>query len=155
MVTIRTVQNIKLGARLTLINGIYAIFLGIFYLFFSEFIMQVNFSKIEGITWGFFDKFNPAIGSLFFRLFILVGLIIIAMGAAIIYLSYNIMKKKEKDLWIVLFIIGMIFWTGLFVIEALNKNMYTISLGILGWASFILGMLIPIKYYLQKPYQEY
>jgi hypothetical protein len=155
MVTIRTVQNIKLGAKITFVNGIYAIICAILYFIFFEFLMTINFSKIEGASWGFFDKFNPAIGSLFFRLFLLVALVIIAMGAAIMYLSYNIMKKKEKDLWVVLFIVGMIFWTGLFTIETLNKNYYTMIFSFIGWLSFIIGMLIPIKYYLEKPYTEY
>ena len=155
MVTIRTVQNIKLGAKITFANGIYAILLGLFYLTFSQFILKINFRSIDGISWGFFDKFNPAIGSMFIRLFILVSLIIFATGACIIYISYIIGKKKEKDLWIVLFIIGIIFWTGLFIIEALNRNIYTILLSFTGWLWFIIGMLIPIKYYLEKPFDEY
>jgi len=155
MVTIRTVQNINLGSRITFANGVYAIFLGIFYLVFTNFIMKINFRAIDGISWGFFDKFNPEIGGLFFRLFILISLVIMAMGACIIYLSHIIKKKKEKDFWIVLFIIGIIFWTGLFVIEALNRNIYTIVLSFIGWLTFIMGMLIPIKYYLEKPYRDY
>ena len=99
MVTIRTVQNIKLGARITLWNGIYTILLGIFYLVFTNIILKINFSAIKDASWGFFDKFNPEIGAMFGRLFILVGLIIIAIGACIIYLSYTISKKKEKDYW--------------------------------------------------------
>jgi len=155
MVTIRTVQNIKLGSRITFANGVYAILLGIFYLVFTNFIMKINFRAIDGISWGFFDKFNPQIGWLFFRLFILLGLVLIAVGACIIYLSHIIAKKKEKDFWVVLFIIGIIFWTGLFVIEALNRNIYTIVLSFFGWLTFIIGMLIPIGYYLEKPYKEY
>jgi len=155
MVTIRTIENIKLGSRITFLNGIYAILLGIFYIVSSNFLLTVNFRQIQDASWGFFEKFNPEIATLFGRLFILVGLIIIAAGICIIYLSHIIAKKKEKDFWIVLFIIGIIFWTGLFIIEALNKNIYTISLGFIGWISFIVGMLIPIKYYLEKPYDRY
>lgn len=155
MVTIRTVQNIKFGSKITLLNGIYAIFLGFFYIIFSKFILNINFKSIKDITWGFFYKFNPEIASMFGRLFILVGLIIIGTGGAIIYLSNTISRKKEKDLWIVLFIIGIIFWTGLFTIEALNKNPYTITASFIGWLSFVIGMLIPIKYYLEKPYDSY
>lgn len=155
MVTIRTVQNIKLGARITFANGVYALLLGAFYMFFAEFILKINFRAIDGISWGFFDKFNPAIGSMFVRLFILVSLIIFATGIFIIYMSHVISKKKEKDFWIILFIIGIIFWSGLFTIEALNKNIYTILLSFTGWLWFVIGMLIPIKYYLEKPYDTY
>lgn len=154
MVNIKTIKNIKLGSKITLINGIYAILLGIFYLAFSNFILKINFQAIDS-AWGFFERYNAEIGSLFGRLFILVGLIIIAVGACIIYLSHCISKKKEKDLWIVLFIIGIIFWSGLFTIEALNQNLYTITLTFIGWITFIIGMLIPIRYYLEKPYDSY
>ena len=154
MVTIRTVQNIKIGSRITLLNGIYAILLGIVYLVFARNILKINFSAI-GSLWAFFDKFNPEIGSLFVRLFILVGLVIIATGAGITYLSHMISKKKEKDYWVVLFLIGIIFWIGLFTIEALNKNLYTIIASFIGLLSFIIGMLIPIKYYFRKPYETY
>jgi hypothetical protein len=154
MVTIRTIENIKLGSRITFANGIYAILLGIFYFIMKDFILKINFRSL-GSSWGFFDKFNPEISALFGRLFILVGLIIIATGAGIIYLSHIIQKKKEKDFWIVLFIIGIIFWTGLFIIEALNKNIYTITLSFVGWLTFVIGMLIPIKYYIEKPYVDY
>ena len=153
MVTIRTVQNIKIGSRITFLNGIYAILLGIVYLVFARNILKINFSAI-GSLWAFFDKFNPEIGSLFVRLFILVGLVIVATGAGITYLSHIISKKKEKDYWIVLLIMGVIFWTGLFIIEAMNKNVYTITASVIGWISFVIGMVIPIKYYFQKSYQD-
>jgi len=154
MVAIRTIENIKTGSRITLWNGIYAILLGFFYLIFSNFILKINFRALEG-SWGFFDKFNPEISALFGRLFILVGLIIVAVGAGIVYLSYSIAKKKEKDLWVVLFVIGIIFWSGLLTIEILNQNVYTISLSFIGWITFIIGKIIPIKYYLEKPYSSY
>jgi len=149
MVTIRTIENIKLGSKITLINGIYAILLGIFYLIYKEFILKISFRAFDA-SWGFFDRYSPEISALFSRLFILVGLIIIASGICIIYLSYQIHRKKEKDLWIVLLVIGMIFWSGLFIIEALNKNVYTTALSFIGWLSFIIGTVIPIKYYVQR-----
>jgi len=154
MVTIRTVENIKLGSKITFANGIYAILLGFAYIFFFREIMRINFRHVN-TTWGFFEKYNPAISSMFLRFFILIGLIIIAVGASIIYLSAIIHRKKEKDMWVVLFTIGIIFWTGLLTIEVLNLNIYTIFLSFLGWLSFIIGMIIPIKYYIEKPYDSY
>ena len=154
MVNIKTIKNIKLGSKITLVNGIYAILIGIFYLTFSNFILKINFESM-GIAWGFFERYNAEISALFGRLFILVGLIVIAIGAGIIYLSYCIIKEKEKDLWIVLFFIGIVFWSGLFIIEALNQNWYTIGMTLVGWVSFIIGMMIPIRYYIEKPYKSY
>ena len=154
MVTIRTIEHIKTGAKINMWNGIYAVLLGFFYLIFSDFILKINFRAL-GDSWGFFDKFNPDLSALFGRLFILVGLIIVAVGAGLIYLSHTVAKKKEKDLWIVLFIIGIIFWSGLLTIEILNKNYYTIAMSFFGWITFVVGMFIPIRYYLEKPYDSY
>ena len=149
MITADTLRKVKFGAKLTFANGIYAIFLGIFYLFLTEFILKINF-KMLGSSWGFFDRYNAELGALFSRLFILVGIIIIAMGIAIIYLSYCILKKKAKDLWVVLFIIGVIFWSGLTAIEACNMNIYTIGTSLFGLISFLIGMTIPLRYYLHS-----
>jgi len=146
---IRTIENIKLGAKITRFNGIYAILLGIFYLAYKEFILKVNFDSF-GASWGFFDKYSPEVSALFGRLFILVGLIIIAVGICIIYLSNQINKKKEKDLWVILGIIGITFWMGLFTIEALNRNIYTTVLSLIGLLSFVIGTAIPIKYYIRS-----
>lgn len=154
MLTIRTIEHIKTGARITLLNGIYAILLGIFYAIFSGFIMKIDFRAIES-SWGFFERYNHEISSLFLKYFILISVIIIAVGVCIIYLSFHILKKKEKATWVVLFIIGIVFWSGLLTVEILNKNIYTICLGFIGWASFILGMIIPIKYYTEKSYDTY
>jgi len=154
MVTIRTVQNIKLGSRITFINGIYAIMIGIFYLIFSNLILKLNFDAVGG-TWGFFERYNTDISMIFSRLFILVGVIIITVGASIMYLSYIISRKKEKDFWIVLFIIGGMFWHALFIVEVLNRNALTIIISLIGLVSFVIGMLIPIRYYIDKPYDSY
>jgi len=149
MLTIRTVQNIKRGSRITYINGIYAIILGIIYISLFKFIIKVNFRKIDAI-WQIFEKYNPGISSIFIRLFILKGIFIIALGIIIIYLSLYILKKKDKNAWFVLFIIGVLFWASLLVIEIFDKNIYTIIAAGIGWIMFIIGMLLPIKYYIEK-----
>jgi hypothetical protein len=57
--------------------------------------------------------------------------------------------------WVTLFISGIIAWGGLLLISILFKNQILIILSIVGWFSFVIGMLLPIKYYLEKNYREY
>ena len=154
MLTIRTLEKIKAGSWLTLINGIYAIIFGVLYMAVMNFILKTNFHQIE-IVWQVFVKYNPSINSMIARLMILKSIFIIAIGIIIVYLSNYILKKKEKPAWVILFIIGLIFWPALLTMEFLDGNIYTIVAAFIGWISFIIGMLIPIKYYTQREYSEY
>jgi hypothetical protein len=154
MLTIQTVQNIKRGSRITYLNGLYALVLGILYLSLFNFIIKLNFHKINAI-WQVFSKYNPEISDIFIRLFLLKGIFIVVMGVVIIYLSRYILKKKDKNAWFVLFIIGVLFWASLLTIEIFDKNIYTIVFASIGWVMFIIGMLLPIKYYIEKEYNEY
>jgi len=154
MPTLKTLENIKRGAKLTLFNGIYAVLLAIFYLFFSTFILKTNFKAID-IVWQVFSKYNPQINTLILRLLLLKGIFILAIGIFIIYFSSYIIKKKDKASWITLFIVGLIFWPSLLTFELLDKNLYTAGAAFLGWLTFIIGMLIPIRYYTQREYEEY
>jgi len=154
MLTIKTVENIKRGAWITYINGIYAIILGVIYLSFFRFLLKTNLKAI-GVVWQVFAKYNPEINALFIRLIILKGIFIIAIGILIIYLSDYIFRKKDRGTWISLFVIGLIFWGSLLTFEIFDKNIYTISLVAIGWIGFIIGMLIPIRYYTQKDYGDY
>lgn len=154
MLTIQTVQNIKRGSRFTLINGIYAIILGILYIVFFRFIIKTDFRAIDAI-WQIFDKYNPGIAGLFVKLLVIKGVFIISIGIMIIYLSSYIWKKKDKSAWFVLFLIGLLFWGSLLTLEILNKNIYTIILSGIGWLTFIIGMFLPIKYYMERDYEDY
>lgn len=71
------------------------------------------------------------------------------------YLSDFIFKRKEKTTWVVLFISGIISWGGLVIISFLFKNKLLIILSFIGWGLFIIGMLLPISYYVSKGYREY
>lgn len=154
MPTLKTLENIKTGGRITLFNGIYAILFSIVYLIFFKFILKTNFKAMD-IVWQVFSKYNPSINSLIVKLMILKGIFILAIGILIIYLSSYILKKKDKASWIILFIIGLIFWPSLLTFELLDKNIYTAIASFIGWLTFIIGMLIPIKYYTQTEYEEY
>jgi len=154
MITIRTLQKIRAGALTTLFNGIYAVILGFIYIFFRGFILNNNFHSINAI-WRVFSKYNPEISAMYLRLFMIKAIFIIAIGITIIYFSSYVLKKKEKTTWVNLFIIGIIFWPSLFLFDIFDKNFYMISLSFIGWISFIIGMLIPIRYYMQKEYTEY
>jgi len=154
MLTIKTVENIKRGAWITYINGIYAILLGIIYLSFFRFLLKTNLKAI-GVIWQVFAKYNPEINALFIRLIILKGIFIIAIGILIVYLSDYIFRKKDRGTWISLFVIGLIFWGSLLTFEIFDKNIYMITLVAIGWIGFIIGMLIPVKYYTQKDYGDY
>ena len=55
-----------------------------------------------------------------------------------------------------LFVIGgIIFWPAILTIELLDKNFYGVIAASIGWITFIMGMTIPIRYYMQKQYTEY
>ena len=148
------IQIVKLGARITYINGIYSIIIGIFLIFFHNFNMKSNFNSI-GQLWGFFSKFNPEIAKIFVLFNTLTGILILSSGIIIIYLSDFIIKRKDKMTWVLLFVFGIINWAALLTITILLKNLILIILAFIGWVSFIFGMLIPIKYYLEKNYREY
>jgi len=79
----------------------------------------------------------------------------ISMGIIVIYMSYFILKRKEKMTWVVLFLAGIIGWAGLLMASILIKNPTLIVLSAIGWISFVIGMVLPIKYYLEKGYREY
>lgn len=148
------IQKVKQGARITLYNGIYMILFGIFYMAFIKFNMRYNFNAIEEL-WGFFAKFNPEISYLFYLFNIIIGLFLISTGIFTIYLSDFIMKRKEKMTWVILFLSGIISWGGLLAISVLFKNLVLVILSFIGWFIFIVGMLLPIRYYLEKSYREY
>ncbi len=148
------IQKVKQGAKITLYNGIYMILFGIFYIVFIKYNMEYNFNAISEL-WGFFAKFNPSISYLFYLFNVIIGLFLISSGVTTIYLSDFILKRKEKMTWAILFLSGIISWGGLLVISILFKNPLLIILSFIGWLIFIIGMLIPIKYYLEKSYREY
>ncbi len=148
------IQRVKQGAKITFYNGIYMILLGIFDIFFTNSIMRGIFREISE-SWGFFLKYNPKISNLFFLFNIILGILMISNGIFIIYLSDFIMKRKEKMTWVILFISGIICWAGLLTISILFKSWTLIILTGLGWISFVIGMIIPIRYYLEKNYREY
>jgi len=154
MLTIRTVQNIKRGSRITWFNGIYAIILGFLYIGLFKFIIKTNFHTVSAI-WQVFDKYNPDIAQLFVKLLVIKGVFIISIGIMIIYLSSYILRKKDKAAWFVLFLIGLLFWGSLLTIEILDRNIYTIVPAAIGWIMFIIGMLLPIKYYMERDYDDY
>lgn len=154
MLTIRTVEQIKAGSRITLFNGIYAIVIGFLYMIFMNFLIRANFRAID-VVWQVFNKYNPAISSIIIHLSILKALFVIGFGITILTYSLYILKKKEKTAWVTLFIVGLIFWASLLAIEVLNKNLYAIIAGLIGWIMFIVGMIIPVKYYLERQYTDY
>jgi len=148
------IKRVKQVANTTFYNGIYMIFLGIFYILFVKFNMNSNFESISEL-WGFFSKFNPEISYLFYLFNVLIGLFLVSTGITTIYLSDFIYKRKEKMTWVILFLSGIISWGGLFAISILFQNWILITMSFVGWLSFIIGMLLPIKYYLEKSYREY
>ena len=148
------IQTVKQGAKITLYNGIYLILLGILTISFQKFNMTLMFESISEL-WGFFSTYNSKIAHLFFLFNLLTGILLISIGIFIIYLSYFIIKRKEKITWVILFISGIICWAGLLIVSFFLKNWIIISLMAFGWLMFILGMLMPIRYYIEKEYKEY
>lgn len=148
------IRRVKQGARITFYNGIYMILFGIFYAIFIKFNMKQNFNAISEL-WLFFAKYNTKITFLFYLFNILIGLFLISTGITIMHLSDFIIKRKDKMTWVILFLSGIIAWGGLLIISFLFKNYILIILSFIGWLLFILGMLLPIHYYLEKDYREY
>ena len=148
------IQRVKLGAKITLYNGIYMILLGVLNIFFLNHVMKQNFNAIDQL-WGFFTKYNSEIAGIFNLLTLVIGILLISQGIVIIFLSYFIIKRKDKMAWIILFLTGVMSWAGLLIISILLKNILLIILITLGWLTFVLGMLYPIQYYLEKSYREY
>jgi hypothetical protein len=148
------IQRVKQGARLTYWNGVYTILVGIFYIVFSNFFIRQSFKSISE-SWGFFLRYNPRIAYLFILLNILIGVLMISNGLFITYLSDFIIKRKEKITWVILLVSGIIGWVGLLLVSILLENVTFIVLSAIGWISFVIGMILPIKYYLEKNYREY
>jgi len=148
------IHKVKQGAKITYYNGIYMIITGVFFIFLADCNMKQNFNSINQL-WGFFSKFNPEISYMFFLLNILLGVLLISNGITIIYFSDFIIKRKDKMTWVVLFISGIISWAGLLTITVLLKNISLIAIAFIGWFMFVIGMLLPIQYYLEKSYKEY
>jgi hypothetical protein len=148
------IQRVKQGARITFYNGIYMILFGAFYIFFVKYNMEKNFTSIDQL-WGFFARYSADISYLFYLFNVLIGLFLISSGICVMYLSDFIIKRKDKMTWVVLFLSGLISWVGLLTISILFKNWVLIVLSFIGWLDFVVGMVLPIKYYLEKNYKEY
>jgi hypothetical protein len=148
------IHRVKQGAKITFYTGIYMIFFGLFFIFFTDFNMNYIFGSTSKL-WGFFLRYNWDISYLFYLFNILVGILLVSNGIIIIYLSDFIMKRKEKITWVILFVTGITSWAGLLTISILFRSIILIALSFIGWLVFIIGMLIPISYYIEKPYKEY
>ncbi|VVB78359.1 Uncharacterised protein [uncultured archaeon] len=148
------IQRVKQGARLTLYNGVYASLVGLFFLIFMKLNMKLTFNSITQL-WGFFTKYNANIAQIFYLFNALVGLLLISNGLTIIFLSYFIIKRKDKMAWIILFLSGITMWAGMLIISFFLWNLLLITLSLIGWTSFLIGMLLPIRYYIEKNYREY
>jgi len=80
---------------------------------------------------------------------------LISFGILIIYLSYFILKRKDKLAWAVLFFAGIFSWASLFIINFMKGSWFMIVASFIGWASFVIGMILPVRYYLRKEYPEF
>ena len=145
---------IRLGSLITLYNGIYAILLGLFFIFFSRLLISEYFERFPEVWEILVRKWVSEI-SQYFLILIYTGFLLISFGIFIIYLSNFILKKRDKLTWVILFSAGIIGWAGLFVVNVLARNITIIVLSFIGWVSFIIGMVIPIKYYLKKEIPEF
>ncbi|MEK6859396.1 MAG: hypothetical protein AABX54_01145 [Nanoarchaeota archaeon] len=148
------IQRVKQGAKITLYNGIYTVILGLFFLIFMKLNMSLNFSSIT-LLWGFFTTYSAKVAQIFYLFNALVGLLLISNGLTIIFLSYFIIKRKDKMTWLILFLSGITMWAGMLTISFFLWNFLLIFLSAIGWLTFMFGMVLPIRYYLEKNYREY
>lgn len=154
MLTIRTVENIKRGSKITLFNGLYAMVYGIISLCLMDIFIKRDFRDIS-VVWQVFAKYNPEIANMLFRFIIIKSILIIIVGIMIIALSNYILKKKDKTAWVTLFVTGLMFWGSLLTVDIMQGNLITIIISLVGWIMFIIGILLPVRYYLQRDYTEY
>ena len=138
------------GAATSLTASIY----GILTLIFSKMIIAEYFRK-NPIPWSLFTVNFQYPAKLYYSLILSHGFLLISLGIFIIYLSYFILKRKDKLAWLVLFSSGVISWASLFIIHVAIGSLIITILSFIGWVSFIIGMLIPIRYYLGKEYKVF
>lgn len=148
------VRLIKLGSFITLYNGIYAIILGFFFIFYSKFLISKYFERFPEV-WEILVKKWLSDISQYYLILMYTGFLLISFGIFIIYLSVFIIKKRDKFAWVVLFLAGILGWAGMFVVNILAKNVLVIVLSFIGWVSFVIGMTIPLKYYIKKEIPEF
>ena len=148
------VKLIRIGSLITLYNGIYAILVGLFFIFFSKFLILKYFESFPEIWEILVKKWLSDISN-YFLILIYTGCLLISFGIFIIYISVFINKRKDKLAWVILFLAGIIGWAGMFVLNIFAKNIIISILSFVGWGSFIIGMLLPIKYYLKKEYPTF
>ncbi len=143
------IKLIRLGSLITLYNGIYSILIGLFFILYSKFLISKYFERFpevwEILVRRWVDRFSQ-----YHLILIYTGFLLISFGIFIIYLSFILLKKRDKLSWVILFSGGLISWGSLFIVNILTKNFIIIILSFIGWASFIIGMMIPIKYYIRK-----
>ena len=145
---------IRFGSLMTLYNGIYAIIYGVLTLIFSKMIIAEYFRK-NPISWSSFTVNFQYPAQFYYSLMLTHAFLLISLGIFIIYLSYYILKRKDKLAWLVLSSSGVISWASLFLIHVTIGSLIITILSFVGLASFIAGILLPIKYYLQKSYHEF
>lgn len=140
---------IRLGSLITLYNGIYAISFGFFVIIFSKFLVGKYFEPFPEIWEILVRKWISDI-SQYFLILISIGFLLISFGIFVTYISIFIIKRKDKLAWVVLFLAGILGWASLFIINIIGKNLLMIVLSSIGWVSFVIGMILPIRYYLKK-----
>lgn len=145
---------IKMGSLITLYNGIYAIVMGFFMIIFSKFLIKKYFEPFPEIWEILVKKWITDI-SQYHLILIYTGFLLVSFGIFLIYLSIFVMKKKDNLAWAVLFFGGILGWASIFVVNIIAKNTIMSVLGFIGWASFVIGMIIPVKYYIQKGYPRF
>ena len=148
------IRLIKLGSLITLYNGIYAVIFGFFFVFFSKFLISKYFEEFPEV-WEILVKRWISDLSQYYLILIYTGFLLVSFGIFIIYLSFLILKKRDKLSWVILFLGGLFGWGSLFVFNILAKNLIITVLSFIGWVSFVMGMIIPIKYYIKKEIPEF
>jgi hypothetical protein len=146
------VKLIKSGSIITLYNGIYAVVYGLLLIIFHKIVLSEYFRKIP-LNWEIFAENFPKRASLHVSFLLIQAFLLISFGIFIAYLSYFILKRKDKLAWVILFLGGIISWAGLFIVNVLTGSWIIMVFSFIGWASFVIGMTIPIKYYIQKGIQ--
>ena len=81
----------------------------------SEYFFKTAFGTV--MKWDIFSESFPYRAKLYSTLLLTNAFFLISIGVFIAYLSYFVLKRKDKLAWVILFTGGIISWASFFIIN--------------------------------------
>ena len=141
MILVLSYEPKKRGWIFVLVNGCYAIIYGLLLGILTEFIAE---SRIQaaGII---FSSLKEGILNQYLILTLSTGYLLISFGLFTIYVALTGYKYGSRLSWIFFLTSGGVTWFGLLYSDLSLGSILTIGLDIIGLATYILAVLIPLK----------